>query len=123
MRERAIAAARAAADVKARDVLVLDMRGATTFTDYFIICSAGNDKQVARIQEAVEERLRNLGEKPARREGERYRRWVLLDYVDLVVHIFLQEDRDFYELERLWKDAPPVEWAEEGDGISAGFGA
>ena len=71
----------------------------------------------------MEERLRDLGDKPSWREGEKYRRWVLLDYVDLVVHIFLQEDRDFYELERLWKDAPLVAWEEEGDKPSAGVGA
>jgi ribosome-associated protein len=108
----AIAAARAADDKKANDILVLDMHGVTPITDYFIICSGNNDKQVARIQEAVEDRLRELGDKASRREGERYRRWVLLDYVDLVVHIFLQEEREFYELERLWKDAPLVTWEE-----------
>jgi ribosome-associated protein len=108
----AIAAARAADDKKANDILVLDMHGVTPITDYFIICSGNNDKQVARIQEAVEDRLRELGDKASRREGERYRRWILLDYIDLVVHIFLQEEREFYELERLWKDAPLVTWEE-----------
>ena len=117
----AIAAARAASDKKAHDILVLDMHGVTPITDYFIICSGANDKQVARIQEAVEDRLRELGEKASRREGERYRRWILLDYIDLVVHIFLQEDRDFYELERLWKDASPVAWEEPERKPSAGI--
>ncbi len=123
MKEMAIAAARAAADKKAHDVLVMDMREVTPITDYFIICSGSNDKQVARIQQAVEERLRDLGDKPSMREGEKYRRWVLLDYIDLVVHIFIQEDRDFYELERLWKDAPLVSWEEEDSNPSAGMGA
>jgi ribosome-associated protein len=122
MKDMAITAARAADDKKAHDVLVLDMREVTTFTDYFIICSGSNDKQVARIQEAVEEQLRGLGDKPSRREGEKYRRWILLDYIDLVVHIFLQEERDFYELERLWKDAPLVPWEEPDRKPSAGVG-
>ena len=104
-----------AADKKANDVLILDMREVTPITDFFVICSGNNDRQVAKIQEAVEERLRERGSKPLRREGERFRRWVLLDYVDLVVHIFLQEDREYYELERLWKDAPRLSW-EDGMG-------
>jgi ribosome-associated protein len=116
----AIAAARAADDKKANDILVLDMHGVTPITDYFIICSGTNDKQVARIQEAVEDRLRELGDKASRREGERYRRWILLDYIDLVVHIFLQEEREFYELERLWKDAPLVAWKEPENKPPAG---
>ena len=99
------------------------MREVSPITDYFIICSGGNDKQVARIQETIEDKLRSLGDKPSRREGERYRRWILLDYIDLVVHIFLQEDRDFYELERLWKDAPLVPWEGEGGENPAGVGA
>ncbi len=108
----AIAAARAAADKKANGILILDMREVTSMTDYFVICSGANDRQVARIKETVEEKLRELGEKASRREGEKYRRWILLDYIDLVVHVFLQEERDFYELERLWKDAPLVHWEE-----------
>jgi len=102
---------------------VLDMRPVTPITDFFVICSGNNDRQVAKIQEAVEERLRGLGAKPLRREGERFRRWVLLDYVDLVVHIFLQEDRDYYELERLWKDAPRLVWEEKGGPRMAGLNA
>ncbi len=102
---------------------MLDMRQVTPITDFFVICSGNNDRQVAKIQEVVEERLRGLGVKPLRREGERFRRWVLLDYVDLVVHIFLQEDRDFYELERLWKDAPRLDWEEGGGGKAASMNA
>lgn len=108
-----MAAARAAWDKKARDIIVLDMREVFLLTDYFVICSGGTDRQVGAIQEAVEERLRELGVKPVRREGEQHRKWVLLDYLDFVVHIFRQEEREYYEIERLWKDAPPVEW--EGD--------
>ncbi len=85
-------------------------------TDYFVICSGGTDRQVRSIQEAVEERLAALGVKPARREGVQHRRWVLLDYIDVVVHIFRQEEREYYEIERLWKDAPCVDALEDPQG-------
>ncbi|MDI6829711.1 MAG: ribosome silencing factor [Actinomycetota bacterium] len=112
-RELAIAAAKAASDKKAQDILVMDMREVMVLTDYFVICSGNTDRQVGSIREAVEERLAAMGHKPARREGERHRRWVLLDYVDVVVHVFRAEERAYYEIERLWKDAPLVEWEEE----------
>ncbi len=111
----AVAAAQAASSKKARDVLVLDMREVFLLTDFFVICSGNTDRQVASIQEAVEERLAAEGRKPVRREGVQYRRWVLLDYLDIVVHIFRQEERDYYEIERLWKDAPLVEWEDDAD--------
>lgn len=111
----AVAAARAASDRKAHDVLVLDMREVFFLTDYFIICSGNTDRQVGSIQEAVEEGLAARGAKPVRREGEQHKRWVLLDYMDVVVHIFRKEERDYYEIERLWKDAPPVDWEEEDE--------
>ncbi len=111
-----MAAARAASDKKARDILVLDMREVFLLTDYFVICSGGTDRQVGAIQEAVEERLRELGVKPVRREGEQHRKWVLLDYLDFVVHIFRQEEREYYEIERLWKDAPLVDWGGDETG-------
>ena len=109
-------AARAASDKKAHDIMVLDMRDVLVITDYFIICSGNTDRQVKSIQEAVEERLAAMGVKPVRREGVQHRRWVLLDYVDVVVHVFRQEEREYYEIERLWKDAPTVEWEEDSEG-------
>lgn len=108
--ELAVEAARAADDKKAADVRIMDMREALGVTDYFVIASGRNERQVKRIQEAVEERLREHGVKPVRREGVRFGRWVLLDYLDIVVHVFLEEDRAFYDLERLWQDVPFVEW-------------
>jgi ribosome-associated protein len=108
----AIEAARAADEKKAEDVRIMDMRGALGITDYFVIAGGRNERQVKRMQEAVEEKLRQLGVKPARREGLRFGRWVLLDYLDFVVHIFLDEERSFYDLERLWKDVPSIEWRE-----------
>ncbi|MGQ9475536.1 MAG: ribosome silencing factor [Actinomycetota bacterium] len=117
----AIIAARAAAGKKARDVMILDMREVFLLTDFFVICSGNTDRQVAAIQEAVEEKLGGLGVRPVRREGVRHRRWVLLDYLDIVVHIFRQEEREYYEIERLWKDAPPVDWEEEEDRAATGL--
>jgi ribosome-associated protein len=115
----AIAAAQAASSKKAHDVLVLDMREVFLLTDYFIICSGNTDRQVGSIQEAVMESLAARGTKPVRREGEQHKRWVLLDYIDIVVHIFRKEERDYYEIERLWKDAPLVDWEEETDRATA----
>jgi ribosome-associated protein len=79
-----------------------------------VICSAGTDRQVRTIVEEVERALRELGRKPLRREGETESRWVLLDYVDVVVHVFAEEEREFYDLERLWRDAPRVALEDRG---------
>lgn len=102
-------AARAASGKKARDILILDVRELIGITDYFLICSGNNERQVRTIVEEIEGQLRPIGARPYRREGERELRWVVLDYLDVVVHVFHQEERDFYELERLWQDAPRVE--------------
>lgn len=106
----AIEAAKAADDKKARDILIMDMRETLGITDYFVIGSGNTDRQVSRIQDAVEERLRDLGVKPARREGARFGHWVLLDYIDFVVHIFREEERIYYDLEHLWQDVPFIDW-------------
>ena len=113
-REIAIAAARAAADKQAVDVTILDVSGLIVITDYFVICSGTSDRQVKTLVEEVERAVRGLGERPVRREGEADASWVLLDYVDVVVHVFAQEEREYYDLERLWSDAPRVPWSEEG---------
>lgn len=115
----AIAAASAASSKKADDILVMDMRDVFILTDYFVICGGNTDRQVASIREAVEERLAAMGAKPVRREGEQHRRWVLLDYIDIVVHIFRREEREYYEIERLWKDAPLVDWEDEEEKVSS----
>ena len=78
----------------------------------FVIASATNDRQVRAVVDAIEERLRGIGAKPVRREGEREGRWVLLDYADIVVHVQLTEEREYYQLERLWKDCPLVAFDE-----------
>ena len=106
--ELAIAAVEAAAEKKATDLLVLDVSEQLIITDCFVLVAASNDRLVRAVVDAIEERLRTLGAKPVRREGEREGRWVLLDYVDLVVHVQHAEEREYYSLERLWKDCPTV---------------
>ena len=102
-------AARAAAAKLAQNVVVIDVSGQLVITDLFVIASATNERQVNAIVDEVEEKMRLAGSKPARREGAREGRWVLLDYVDIVVHIQHQEERSFYALDRLWRDCPLVE--------------
>ncbi|WP_018683182.1 ribosome silencing factor [Actinokineospora enzanensis] len=109
-RELALVAAAAAADKKAGDVVVLDVSDQLVITDCFVIASAANERQVGAIVENVEDRMREAGTKPVRREGAREGRWVLLDFVDVVVHIQHAEERSFYGLERLWKDCPRIEF-------------
>ena len=106
--ELALAAAQAASDKLATDIVVLDVSEQLVITDAFVIASAPNERQVSAIVDAVEERLLGMGAKPVRREGEREGRWVLLDYIDIVVHVQHAEERSFYSLERLWKDCPPI---------------
>jgi ribosome-associated protein len=102
----ATVAARAAAAKLADDVVVIDVSGQLVITDCFVIASANNDRQVNAIVDEVEEKMRIAGYKPARREGTREGRWVLLDFVDIVVHIQHQDERNFYALDRLWRDCP-----------------
>ncbi|WP_432520330.1 ribosome silencing factor [Kineococcus sp. SYSU DK006] len=107
--ELVTSAAAAAMDKLATDVIALDVSDQLFITDAFLLASAPNERQVRAIAEAVEEKLLPLGAKPVRREGEREGRWVLLDFVDVVVHVQHAEEREYYALERLWKDCPPIE--------------
>ncbi len=102
----ATVAASAAASKLAEDIVVIDVSGQLVITDCFVIASASNERQVNAIVDEVEEKMRLAGYKPARREGAREGRWTLLDYVDIVVHIQHQDERDFYALDRLWRDCP-----------------
>ena len=106
--ELAEIAAAAAADKLASDIIAYDVSEQLVITDVFLLCSAANDRQVRAIVEAIEENLRKAGARPVRREGEREGRWVLLDYLDIVVHVQHAEERAFYALERLWKDCPQI---------------
>lgn len=119
-RELVAAAARAASSKQARDIVILDVRDLIVITDYFLIATGGTDRQVRTVAEEIERALRDLGVKPVRREGEREGRWVLLDFVDFVAHVFHDEDREYYRLERLWGDAPVVEWDENGGSDRSG---
>jgi ribosome-associated protein len=102
------AAARAASAKLAEDILAFDVSEQLFITDCFLLCSAPNDRQVRAIVDAVEEALRDLDARPIRREGERQGRWVLLDYAEVVIHVQHAEEREFYALERLWRDCPLV---------------
>jgi len=107
--ERLRAALHAASERKARDLVVLDLREVASFTDYFVITSGTNVRQVQAIADAVEEELRKrLHVKPARVEGYKSAEWVLLDYGDFILHVFEEKARRFYDLERLWRDAARV---------------
>ncbi|MGY1681115.1 ribosome silencing factor [Geodermatophilus sp. SYSU D01176] len=107
-RETALLAAQAAADKLATDVAIVDVSERLAITDAFVLASAPNERQVQAIVDEVEERLRQHGVKPVRREGVAEARWVLLDFVDVVVHVQHAEERAYYALERLWKDCPTI---------------
>lgn len=101
-------AAEAAADKLATNIIAYDVSEQLVITDVFLLCSAANDRQVKAIVDEIEDKLRKAGAKPVRREGEREGRWVLLDYLDVVIHVQHAEERVFYALERLWKDCPVI---------------
>jgi ribosome-associated protein len=101
-------AAMAAADKLATDIIAYDVSDQLVITDAFLLCSAANDRQVRSIVDEIELKLGQAGAKPVRREGERDGRWVLLDYIDVVIHVQHADERLFYALERLWKDCPVI---------------
>lgn len=103
------AAAGAAVDKLGTDLIAYDVSDQLAITDVFLVVSASNERQVGAVVDGVEEALRALDAKPVRREGDREQRWVLLDYLDLVVHVQHTEEREFYSLERLWHDCPEIE--------------
>lgn len=104
----ALLAAKACQDTKAVDPVILNLTGLTHFTDYFIICSGRSDKHVQAISDHVVEKTGSLKRKPIGMEGYRLGHWILLDYGDVVVHIFYHETRDYYGLEKIWSDARGV---------------
>ncbi len=109
-------AAEAASSKKAERIVILDVSQLLVITDHFLVCHGNNERQVRTIADEVERALREeRGVKPFRREGQREGRWILLDYVDFVVHVFGPEERDYYDLERLWADAPRVPFDEAPD--------
>lgn len=107
-RELVLAAATAAAEKLATDVVAIDVSEQLVITDVFLLASAPNDRQVKAVVDAIEDALREIGAKPIRREGTQEARWVLLDFADIVVHVQHEEERVYYALERLWKDCPVI---------------
>jgi ribosome-associated protein len=102
------AAARAASDKLASNIIAFDVSEQLAISDAFVLASASNDRQVKSIVDEIEDKLREIGAKPLRREGERDGRWVLIDYGEIVVHVQHEEERQFYALERLWRDCPSI---------------
>ncbi len=109
VKDLALMAARAAAEKKATDIVALDVAKLLVVTDYFIICTGNTDRQVRTIAEEVEITLKRAGFPAIGVEGEAEGKWVLIDFADVVVHVFQPEERDFYRLEKLWSDAPRLE--------------
>ena len=108
IKELVLEAAEIAGEKKANDIQILDLEGLTVIADYFLICSGNSDTQVKAIARAVEEKLAAEGIVPRKVAGKQEARWVLLDYADFVVHVFHENDRKYYELERLWADAEKI---------------
>ncbi len=110
--EQALALARRivdlASDKKASDIVLLEIYGMTTLADYFVICSGSSERQLGAIADGIAEGLRDEGMKPIGREGSSNAHWMLLDFGSVIVHIMAQPERDFYQLERLWADAPLI---------------
>jgi ribosome-associated protein len=111
--EAVMIAARAAGDKKSTDIVLLDLREVASFTEFFLICTGANPRQVQAISNSVEEELRKVGKRPLHIEGYSSAEWILLDYGDFIVHVFSGASRRFYDLERLWRDAKRVEIKDE----------
>ncbi len=103
-----LVAAHAASDKLADNIIAFDVSDQLVITDAFVLCSATNDRQVKSIVDEIEDKLRDAGVKPIRREGERDGRWVLIDYGDVVIHVQHEEERVYYSLERIWRDCPTI---------------
>ena len=111
-RELALGAAAIAYDKKAEDIVLLDMRGLVDYTDYLVICTGRTPRQTKSISQELRHRLKkDLGVTPRRVEGEKEGDWILVDALDVVIHVFTPEARDFYRLDRLWREAPLEEFA------------
>jgi ribosome-associated protein len=110
--QKALLCTRAALDKKALELVVLDVSGLTSIADYLVICSGRSDRKVQSIAQGIEEALVTAGVRPISVEGLRRGQWVLLDYGDVIVHVFYQPVREFYDLERLWEHAPRVQLPE-----------
>ena len=113
-RHMAETAAQAAASMFGRDVTIIDLRELVSYTDYFVVASAETDRQVRRIIEEVIDRMREEGYRPRSRAYDEGSVWISMDFLDVVVHVFTDEARDYYRLESLWRAAPQEKWEDEG---------
>jgi ribosome-associated protein len=109
-RDRAILAARTAADTRAKDVLVLDMTEIVRWTDYLVVATSASRRQMRSVADAVEKALAEVGDRKIGVEGYELGEWIVVDFADVVLHVFTEEKRGYYEIEHLWGDAPRVEW-------------
>ena len=112
-KEKSIFCAQAALEKKAVDITILELKKASSLTDYFLICSGRSDRQVQAIAQSIEEKMGEQGIRPLGEEGIREGRWVLMDYDDVVIHIFYDQLRRYYDLEGLWIEAPRINAPEE----------
>lgn len=112
-KKRALLCVNASLEKKANNIVVMNVRELSAFTDYFVICSGASDRQVQAIASAIRENMKKKGLLPLGVEGENHGQWVLMDYEDVVVHIFYEPVREFYEIERLWSEAPTMKVGEK----------
>jgi ribosome-associated protein len=108
-KERVLLCVNASLEKKAKDLVILNVKTLISFTDYFIICSGTSDRQVQAIASSIGASLKEFGIIPLGMEGEKLGKWILMDYDDVIIHIFYEPVREFYEIERLWSDAPRME--------------
>lgn len=118
-RERALLCVNASLEKKAKDLIILNVREASAFADYFILCSGTSDRQVRAVAAAIRENLKRAGILPLGIEGEDAGRWILLDYDDVIIHVFLESARTFYDLERLWSGATRMAVPDETASLKA----
>ena len=111
-REMAVTAARVASEMFARDVTIVDLRGLVSYADYFVIASAETERQTKRVAEEVIEKMIENGHRPRTKRLDEGTAWISLDFLDVVVHVFTDEARDYYRLESLWRSAPQEHWEE-----------
>jgi len=109
-KDRAIECARIASDLRCNDVVILEVQRIVGWTDYLVIATGGSRRQIASVADDINDRMKGLGDKPLAIEGYETGGWTVLDYGDVVVHLFDEEKREYYQLERLWEDAPRIEW-------------
>jgi ribosome-associated protein len=112
----------AADEMKARDIVVLDVRGQTIISDFFVICSGTSVTHIQSIAEGVQDRLRERGRLRAKPQGDAHSFWMILDYSDVILHVFDEETREFYDLERLWGDAKVIPWSGDSPSTNADGG-